>query len=193
RLDLPEPERPVMTISASRGRSTSTPLRLCSRAPRTLMWVSIGNRHAGEGNGATWRAGVPETFAAVKRRSRPDCWRGCGGGGADCNARARASAAWRASIGSAPMSHRLFIAIRPPAPVREALLDTMEGIEGARWQDEEKLHLTLRFAGEVERPAANDLAAALGRIAAAPFALRIAGVGHFERKGQPHTLWAGAP
>lgn len=91
------------------------------------------------------------------------------------------------------MSHRLFIAIRPPAPVREALLDTMEGIEGARWQDEEKLHLTLRFAGEVERPAANDLAAALGRITAAPFALRIAGVGHFERKGQPHTLWAGAP
>jgi hypothetical protein len=34
------PDRPVMTISLSRGRSMSTPLRLCSRAPRTLMWVS---------------------------------------------------------------------------------------------------------------------------------------------------------
>ena len=39
RLDLPEPDKPVITMSLSRGRSISTPLRLCSRAPRTLMWV----------------------------------------------------------------------------------------------------------------------------------------------------------
>src|SRR3546814_19290619 len=41
RLDLPEPESPVMTIRLSRGRSTSTPFRLCSRAPRTEMWVRL--------------------------------------------------------------------------------------------------------------------------------------------------------
>src|ERR1700722_10378178 len=35
RLDLPEPDRPVNTIIASRGRSSETSLRLCSRAPRT--------------------------------------------------------------------------------------------------------------------------------------------------------------
>lgn len=35
--DLPEPERPVMTTSLSRGMSRSMPLRLCSRAPRTRM------------------------------------------------------------------------------------------------------------------------------------------------------------
>src|SRR5690349_21551188 len=35
--DLPEPERPVITTSRSRGISTSTFLRLCSRAPRTTM------------------------------------------------------------------------------------------------------------------------------------------------------------
>src|SRR5579871_1803096 len=35
RLDLPEPDRPVNTIMASRGRSRETSLRLCSRAPRT--------------------------------------------------------------------------------------------------------------------------------------------------------------
>ena len=57
------------------------------------------------------------------------------------------------------MPHRLFIAIRPPEPVRDRLVDAMEGIEGARWVDEENLHLTLRFVGEVERSAANDLAA----------------------------------
>src|SRR5581483_1554547 len=40
--DLPEPDSPVNTISASRGISRSTFLRLCSRAPRTWMvlWVS---------------------------------------------------------------------------------------------------------------------------------------------------------
>src|SRR6476646_8403618 len=33
--DLPEPDRPVMTVSVSRGISTSMFFRLCSRAPRT--------------------------------------------------------------------------------------------------------------------------------------------------------------
>jgi len=89
--------------------------------------------------------------------------------------------------------HRLFIAVRPPEEVRDLLLDAMEGIEGARWVDEENLHLTLRFIGEVERPAANDLAAALGAIRAEPFELRIEGVGHFTRKGQATALWARVP
>src|SRR5215469_1710991 len=35
RLDLPDPDRPVKTIMESRGRSSETSLRLCSRAPRT--------------------------------------------------------------------------------------------------------------------------------------------------------------
>jgi 2'-5' RNA ligase len=43
----------------------------------------------------------------------------------------------------------------------------MEALDGARWIDEDNLHLTLRFVGEVERPAANDLAEALGRIESA--------------------------
>ena len=38
-----------------------------------------------------------------------------------------------------------------------------------RWQDDEQLHLTLRFVGEVDRPLADDLADALGRIRADPF------------------------
>src|SRR5882762_127671 len=35
--DLPEPERPVITVNLSRGMSTSMFLRLCWRAPRTVM------------------------------------------------------------------------------------------------------------------------------------------------------------
>src|SRR5436190_23224403 len=40
--DLPEPDKPVNTISASRGISRSTFFRLCSRAPRTwiVLWAS---------------------------------------------------------------------------------------------------------------------------------------------------------
>lgn len=88
------------------------------------------------------------------------------------------------------MSHRLFIGIRPPVAVREALIDTMEALEGARWQDDEQLHLTLRFIGEVERPIANDLAAALANVAGPSFELKIESVSHFERKGIPSAIWA---
>lgn len=91
------------------------------------------------------------------------------------------------------MAHRLFIALRPPAVVREPLLDAMEGLEGARWQDEEQLHLTLRFLGDVETPAANDLAAALGRVSAEPFTLKVEGVGTFDRRGMPTAIWARIP
>jgi 2'-5' RNA ligase len=59
-----------------------------------------------------------------------------------------------------------------------------------RWQDEEQLHLTLRFVGEIERPVADDLAAELGRIRAQPFELRIAGTGRFEQRSSG-ALWAG--
>src|SRR5579862_3291427 len=39
RLDLPEPESPVTTIRRSRGSSSDTFLRLCTRAPCTAMVV----------------------------------------------------------------------------------------------------------------------------------------------------------
>jgi len=95
------------------------------------------------------------------------------------------------------VAHRLFIAIRPPEPVRDRLVDAMEGIEGARWVDEDNLHLTLRFVGQVERPAANDLAEALGQIDCARFDLRVAGTGAFDRsrrhQSYPHAVWARVP
>lgn len=86
--------------------------------------------------------------------------------------------------------HRLFVAIRPPETIRDLLIDAMDDSPDFRWQDEEQLHLTLRFVGEVERPLASDLAAALSRIRAEPFELRIAGVGRFEQRNSG-ALWAG--
>jgi len=87
--------------------------------------------------------------------------------------------------------HRLFVAIRPPAPVREQLLDLMEGVRGARWQDEDQLHLTLRFIGEVDRHQAEDIAAALGAIHHPRFEIAVSGIGSFDRRGEPTVLWAG--
>jgi 2'-5' RNA ligase len=86
--------------------------------------------------------------------------------------------------------HRLFVAIRPPAGIRDLLIDAMDDSPDFRWQDEEQLHLTLRFAGEVERPVAEDLAAALGAIHAPRFEVRISGVGRFEQRSSG-ALWAG--
>ena len=93
--------------------------------------------------------------------------------------------------GYSPPMHRLFIAIRPPAAIRARLLSLAGGVEAARWQDDEQLHLTLRFIGEVDRHRANDLADLLGAIRFTPFDVRIEGVGSFDRRGVVDTLWAG--
>jgi len=85
--------------------------------------------------------------------------------------------------------HRLFVAIRPPESIRDLLIDAMDDSADFRWQNDDQLHLTLRFVGDVERPTADDLGDALGRIRATPFELRIAGVGRFEQRSAG-ALWA---
>lgn len=86
--------------------------------------------------------------------------------------------------------HRLFVAIRPPEPIRLRLLGLMGGVQNARWQDDEQLHLTLRFIGEVDRHQAEDVAATLGSVRQPPFELALCGVGSFGKRGKG-ALWAG--
>ena len=77
--------------------------------------------------------------------------------------------------------HRLFVALRPPPAMRQACLAAMEdGPPGWAWQDEEQLHLTLRYIGDVDRPVAEDVAAALGSIHAPALDLALSGVGWFD-------------
>lgn len=87
--------------------------------------------------------------------------------------------------------HRLFVALRPPPEIRDQLIDIMDGVPGARWQDDDQLHLTLRFIGEVDRRTAEDVAAALAAIHAPPLDLRLSGIGQFDTRGRPNALWAG--
>src|SRR4051794_20751470 len=86
--------------------------------------------------------------------------------------------------------HRLFVAIRPPEAIRDLLVDAIGDTPDFRWQDDEQLHLTLRFVGEVDRPTADDLADLLGRVRTAKFSIRIKGVGRFEQRNSG-ALWAG--
>ncbi len=86
--------------------------------------------------------------------------------------------------------HRLFVAIRPPEDVRDLLIDAMDDSPALRWVGDEQLHLTLRFIGEVERPVANDIVAALDRVRSSNFQIRISGAGKFEKRSGG-ALWAG--
>ena len=86
---------------------------------------------------------------------------------------------------------RLFVALRPPPEIRAQLAATMDGVLGARWQDDDQLHLTLRFIGEIERPVAEDVAAALAHVHAEAPVVTLSGVGRFERRSPTTALWAG--
>lgn len=66
----------------------------------------------------------------------------------------------------------------------------MGGVPGARWQDDEQLHVTLLFIGEVESRVADDIAAALGQVHAPVATMTLAGVGRFAHRGRTDTLWA---
>ncbi len=56
-----------------------------------------------------------------------------------------------------------------------------DGPSGWAWQDDEQLHLTLRYIGEVERPLAEDVAAALATLRAPAPTVALAGVGWFDQ------------
>jgi len=86
--------------------------------------------------------------------------------------------------------HRLFVALRPPAPIRDMLLDAMDDGADFRWQQDTQLHLTLRFVGEVDRHVATDLADALARVRAPCLTMRIKGLGSFDHRNSG-TIWAG--
>ncbi|MFZ5707801.1 MAG: RNA 2',3'-cyclic phosphodiesterase [Pseudomonadota bacterium] len=87
--------------------------------------------------------------------------------------------------------HRLFVALRPPAPMRSIILSHMGGVPGARWQADEHLHVTLRFIGEVDRHAAADVVAALGAVRHPPLDLQLSEIGCFDRKGRIDAIWVG--
>lgn len=86
---------------------------------------------------------------------------------------------------------RLFVGLEIPEEIRVRMASLAKGVTGARWVPEENLHVTVRFIGEVREDVARDLADALERVRAVPFALSIAGAGHFESRRRVRALWFG--
>jgi len=86
---------------------------------------------------------------------------------------------------------RLFVALFPSLPGREALVDLMDGVSRARWTAPDDLHLTLRFIGPVDEAQEAAIAESLESVRVHPFLLHLEGSGVFPPRGQPSVLWAG--
>lgn len=86
---------------------------------------------------------------------------------------------------------RLFVAIFLPDELRAQLAQLANGLPGARWVDEDNLHLTLRFLGELDGAEAADVDEALASLRMPAFDLDFAGVDHFAERRRVRSLWAG--
>ena len=92
---------------------------------------------------------------------------------------------------------RLFAAVPVPDPAREQILKLLsrlrEGGWPVRWVNEEGLHLTLKFFGEVASDRLDVIGEALRFAAdgAGILALRLGELGAFPTRSRPRILWVG--
>lgn len=86
---------------------------------------------------------------------------------------------------------RLFVAVTPPAEIRERLAALCAGVPGAKWVEPDNMHLTLRFIGEVDGGQASDIDAGLSAVRGESFLLTLAGIGQFGDGEKIRSLWLG--
>ena len=97
---------------------------------------------------------------------------------------------------------RLFIAVDLDEPVRAAAARLVKRLAKAlaaarpaadvRWVEADRMHLTLRFLGEVAEPMATALQTAFTPVMSTPsFDIELAGVGTFPPSGPPRVIWIG--
>ncbi len=84
---------------------------------------------------------------------------------------------------------RLFTGLELPDGIRDELPALSQPLPGVHWIDDDDLHLTLRFAGDVDRRTAADFADALSLIDQPVFELRIIGLATFGGN-DPRVLYA---
>jgi RNA 2',3'-cyclic 3'-phosphodiesterase len=94
---------------------------------------------------------------------------------------------------------RMFCAINLPPELRQRIQEHIarlrEAVPDARasWNRDEKLHLTIKFLGDVATDRVANLSLAAERAVAGrkPFKLAVEGNGSFPPRGQPRVLWIG--
>ena len=77
---------------------------------------------------------------------------------------------------------RLFTGLEIPPDVGRSLATLRGGLPGARWIDPENYHVTLRFIGDIDDLAANEIASTLLRINRRPFEVSLQGLSSFGGK-----------
>lgn len=85
---------------------------------------------------------------------------------------------------------RLFVGIELPDDIRNIISDLEAPIPGVRWIENDNLHLTLRFIGDIDNRQARELADFLSSIEIHAFEMHLEGLGTFGAK-EPRSLWAG--
>jgi 2'-5' RNA ligase len=97
---------------------------------------------------------------------------------------------------------RLFVAIEMNRSVEGAAREVIDDLRDrvarlaprarVTWSAAERIHVTVRFIGEVDEARAQSIRAALGPTVDAPvFDLTVEGVGAFPPRGTPRVFWAG--
>ena len=86
---------------------------------------------------------------------------------------------------------RLFFGLEIPESIKTSVLTVKTDINGARWQSEAQLHLTLAFLGEVESEQVTLARNNARKVTHPPFELEASGLGCFGQEESPKILWAG--
>ena len=85
---------------------------------------------------------------------------------------------------------RLFTGIELPPSARDRLARLKSPLPGAKWVEPANMHITLRFAGDVDNRVASEFADALSQIAIDAFGVRFSALGAFGGN-DPSVLFAG--
>lgn len=96
--------------------------------------------------------------------------------------------------GAAPgfRGKRLFLSIDLPDYVKDSLIALKEeNLRGFHWVPRDRLHLTLKFIGDIPGQFQEEIEKAIEPIEVRPFLLPIEGLGSFPPNGKPHAVWAG--
>ncbi len=92
---------------------------------------------------------------------------------------------------------RLFIAALLPEDIKKQLTNSIDSLkhelDGVKWEESEKLHVTLKFLGHVEEPKLDNIADSLGKLVSqySPFNLNLTELGGFPNLKKLRILYVG--